>query len=98
MRMRDGLSDVPVAAGFAVWDVEQSAPTLQLKIGTAQVQRKRETLAMAREVFLELTGPGIECGGGFLPILTVAARVPAAIEFQSHQASRREGEQERTRW
>ena len=94
VQVPDGLSDVPVAASFAVRDVEESAPAFQLKIGPAQIQRKRETFAMAGEVFVELTDPGIECGGGFLPILTVAAGRLVAVEFQSHQAVRGKSEEQ----
>jgi len=94
VRMRNRLSDGPVAASFAVRDVEEGAPAFQLKIGPAQIQRKRETFAMAGEVFVELTDPGIECGGGFLPILTVAAGRLVAVEFQSHQAVRGKSEEQ----
>src|SRR5258705_13109854 len=91
LRMCNALGDVPVAAGFAVRDIEQSAPTLQLKLGSAQVQRKRETPAMTGEVFVKLTEPGAECARGFLPGLVVPLSGLAAVEFQSHQASRGKG-------
>ena len=93
VRVPDGLSDVPVAAGFAVRDVEKGTPAFQLKISAAQIQRKREIFAMAGEVFVKLTEPGAKRTPGFLPGLVRCLGELAAIEFQSHQASRGKGEE-----
>src|SRR5512136_1971134 len=49
VRMADGLSNVAVAAGLAVWNFEQRAPTRELKLGSAEIERKGELAALARE-------------------------------------------------
>ena len=97
VRMRNRLSDGPVAASFAVRDVEEGAPAFQLKISAAQIQRKREIFAMAGEVFVELTEPWAELSSGLLPILIVALHRLAAVELQSHQAARGKGEEQGAR-
>ena len=60
VRVANGLSDVAVAAGFAVRDFEQRMPARQLELGSAEIEREGELVALAREVFAELVEVGSE--------------------------------------
>ena len=53
MGVSDGLRDVAVAAGLAVWNLEQRAPAGQLEFGAAQIEGLREVAALARKIFIE---------------------------------------------
>src|SRR5215469_18952891 len=53
LRLADGLRDVRIRSCFAVWDFEQGAPAVQLKRGSAQVERKAEFTPFAGKVLGE---------------------------------------------
>ncbi len=39
VRVANGLSNVPVAAGLAVWNFEQGVPAGELELGSAKIER-----------------------------------------------------------
>src|SRR5271169_640367 len=66
VRMADGLRDVAVATCFAIGNIEQGAPTRELKFGSAEIERNRELAALSGKIFLKLVKIGSEIGFGLL--------------------------------
>src|SRR6266403_4630726 len=60
VRMADGLSDVAIAAGFAVWNFKQRPPARELELGSAKIKREGKLASLAREVIVEFAKIGRE--------------------------------------
>ena len=67
VRLADGVRDIGVGAGLAVGNRQQGTPAGELKVGSAQIERKGELAALAGKVLFQLvdvvpqgTGRGLE--------------------------------------
>src|ERR1035437_8803012 len=95
-RVANRFRNVTVTAGLAVRDFEQCAPARELELGTAKIELKRELAALARKVFLELAQIRREGWLRFLQLSRPGIDLQrASFEFQSHQAFRGRGKEER---
>jgi hypothetical protein len=96
MRVANRFRNVTVTASLAVRDFEQCAPTRELKLGSAKIKREGKLAAFARKVFIELAQIGREGWLGLLQLSPTGIDLQRVIfEFQSHQALRGRGKEER---
>ena len=97
MRVPDGLSDVAIAAGLAVWNFEQRMPARELELGSAKIEREGELAALAREIFVEFAKLGRKGWLGLTQLSRIGIRLlHPSFEFESHQAFLGSGEEEWT--
>ena len=60
VQMANGLSDVAIAAGLAVWNFEQRTPASELEVGSAKIKREGKFASFTREVIVEFAEIGRE--------------------------------------
>src|ERR1700686_3307234 len=93
--MANGLSDVAVAAGLAVWDFEQRMPTRELELGSAKIEREGKLASPAREVMVEFAEIGREGWFGLTQLSRIGIQLlHAGLEFESHQTFGGSGQKE----
>src|ERR1700687_498640 len=56
----NGLGNVAVAAGLAVWNFEQCTPARELELGSAKIEGEGELVSLACKVTVELGKRGRE--------------------------------------
>src|SRR3984957_8224148 len=109
--LADGAGDVAVAASLAVGNGEQSAPTRNLKIGSAQIERKADLAPLAREILLQFADVRLQFARGVfkadaLAFYSQIARVRAngllagmaSVELQRHEPRGRGSQKQRHDW
>src|SRR5205809_7552780 len=92
LRMSNGMGDITIAAGLPVRDVEQGVPAFHLESGTPQIDRERESFAMATKIFVEFASPRGEGLKRLLPGLAGSFGELAAVEFEFEQSAIGAGE------
>ncbi len=96
VRVADDLSNVAIAARFAVRNFQQRPPAGELEICSAKIEGVRELAPLAREVFIELTQVRRDGALRFLETDTCRIKLlDAALKFEPYQSFARSGKKER---